>query len=472
MRIGSVFSGTGALELGLEWAGFGPTVWQIETDPWCRRVLKARFPDAQRYADVRAVDPAELDPIDLLCGGFPCQDVSAAGAGAGLDGDRSGLWVEQRRIIEGCAPRWVVVENVASGAVRWVDAVTRDLERLGYATLPIPLAAADVGAPHLRRRVFLVGRRRLGDAGIKRPQRATNAPQRAGRITGASSGALVDADGVGRQGSARHEDPGRPGAGARCPDVANAQRGELRLEWQRLPGRQPHALRSPGNAEPRDDRQDLADADGERWKGVRQPEHREQRGASWSESDGCGTDGPGWGAGRWPPAPSDVHAWGRVPAASQPAVCRVAYGAPKGLDRRRLKGLGNGVVPQCTQVVGEVIWLFEGRFLGKDLPSFEPVRTAALFAAEEKGQPARQLVQERRYQGVTVRLERVSCGKPTCRCQRGLLHGPYWYAYRWWRGRVVSRYIGKHLRPLPKSWQQKRKGSNATCRGVEDSEGT
>ena len=158
MRIGSLFSGVGGLELGIESAlrsaGHNPeVVWQVEINPFCRSVLAKHWPNATRYTDVKEANP---EPVDLIVGGFPCQDILGAGSGKGLAGDRSGLWFEFARIVEHLRPEWVVIENVASGAVRWVDAVRSGLERLGYATLPVPLSAADVGAPHLRRRIFIV----------------------------------------------------------------------------------------------------------------------------------------------------------------------------------------------------------------------------------------------------------------------------------------------------------------------------
>ncbi len=156
LTIGSLFSGVGGLELGLEWAGLGPTLWQVEKDPFCRAVLAKHWPDARRFDDVCGVGAADLAPVDLICGGFPCQDVSSAGRRAGLTGERSGLWREFARVVGERRPRWVVVENVTSGAARWVDAVVRELEQLGYACLPVPVAASDLGAPHQRARVFIV----------------------------------------------------------------------------------------------------------------------------------------------------------------------------------------------------------------------------------------------------------------------------------------------------------------------------
>ena len=98
-RIGSLFSGIGGLETGLERAGLGRVVWQVEQDTYCRQVLAKHWPDVARFDDVRSVGAGKLERVDLICGGFPCQDLSVAGSGEGLNGDRSGLWFEYARII-------------------------------------------------------------------------------------------------------------------------------------------------------------------------------------------------------------------------------------------------------------------------------------------------------------------------------------------------------------------------------------
>jgi len=164
MIIGSLFSGIGGLELGLERSGLGHTVWQVEQSPWARQVLARHWPHAERYEDVRTVGQHNLAPVDVICGGFPCQDVSSAGKGKGLAGSRSGLWYEFARIVGELQPKWVVAENVASGARKWVDAVTASMGQRGYGVLPVPLSASDVGAPHRRARVFLVCWRVAGDS--------------------------------------------------------------------------------------------------------------------------------------------------------------------------------------------------------------------------------------------------------------------------------------------------------------------
>jgi DNA-cytosine methyltransferase len=163
LKIGSLFAGVGGLELGLERAGLGVVVWQVEVDSFCRAVLENHYPYAKRFGDVCSVGKHNLEPVDVLCGGFPCQDVSVAGKGAGLAGERSGLWCEFARVVSELRPRWVVVENVSQGAKRWVDPVVRDLEQLGYATLLVPLEACAVGAPHERARLFIVAANAVED---------------------------------------------------------------------------------------------------------------------------------------------------------------------------------------------------------------------------------------------------------------------------------------------------------------------
>ena len=181
MRIGSLFSGIGGLELGLERAGLGRTVWQVERSAFCRWVLRSHWPGAVQHDDVRTVGRANLAPVDLICGGFPCQDLSSAGKGAGLAGARSGLWYHMERVINEIEPGWVVVENVASGWRRWLPVVRRRLWALGYAALPLRLRASDVGARHQRARVFVVAstdhaRLRLAQRAHLRGDGATQQP--------------------------------------------------------------------------------------------------------------------------------------------------------------------------------------------------------------------------------------------------------------------------------------------------------
>jgi len=173
LTIGSLFSGIGGLELGLERAGLGPVKWQVEIEPYCRAVLAKHWPSARRYEDVRSVGP-ELGPVDLICGGFPCQDISLSGPMCGISGSRSGLWSEFARIVGELRPRFVVVENVAELARSGLDVVLADLAGHGYDAVWFPLAASDVGAPHERERLFVVaysdqvGRTRPVEGGVVR----------------------------------------------------------------------------------------------------------------------------------------------------------------------------------------------------------------------------------------------------------------------------------------------------------------
>ena len=172
LRCGSLFSGVGLFELGLVWSGLvSEMAWQVEIDPWCRSVLAARYPGADRsVSDVSLAGSSNLASVDLICGGFPCQDVSGAGLGAGLGGARSGLWYQFRRIVEELRPPLVIVENVASGKGRWLCAVRSGLHALGYRTRAVQVSAADVGLPHRRERIFVVAyAERQGEP---QPQRA------------------------------------------------------------------------------------------------------------------------------------------------------------------------------------------------------------------------------------------------------------------------------------------------------------
>lgn len=162
MRFGSLFSGIGGLDLGLERAGM-ECAWQVEIDPYARRVLERHWPDIDQHEDVRQVcgrqcddGPGHLAPVDLICGGFPCQDISTAGHRAGIDGTRSGLWGEYVRLIRELRPRYVLVENVAALLGRGMGRVLGDLAELGFDAEWSVLPACAVGAPHLRERVFIV----------------------------------------------------------------------------------------------------------------------------------------------------------------------------------------------------------------------------------------------------------------------------------------------------------------------------
>ena len=155
MKIGSLFSGIGGLDLACEQVFDGQTLWQVEREPYCQKVLAARWPDAKRFDDVTQVSADVLEPVDVLCGGFPCQDLSIAGKRAGLDGARSGLYSEMMRLVSELRPRFVVFENVPA-LMKYRERVHDDLAALGYGSMWQMCQASDVGAPHRRRRVFVL----------------------------------------------------------------------------------------------------------------------------------------------------------------------------------------------------------------------------------------------------------------------------------------------------------------------------
>ena len=154
MRFGSLFAGIGGLDLGLERAGM-ECAWQVEIDDYCTRVLAKHWPDVPKYGDVRDVGEHNLEPVDLIAGGFPCQPHSVAGKRRGAEDDRN-LWPEFIRIIEELEPRLVLAENVPGIVTTYLDKVLSDLEGAGYtcATLNLPACAFD--APHKRARIFIV----------------------------------------------------------------------------------------------------------------------------------------------------------------------------------------------------------------------------------------------------------------------------------------------------------------------------
>src|SRR5438270_5688184 len=154
LTVGSLFSGIGGLDLGLERAGMS-VAWQVENDPFCAAVLEKHWPGVKRYGDIREIRWEEVESVDLVCGGFPCQPVSLAGRRLGTTDDRW-LWPEFARCVRTVRPRYVLVENVPGLLVRGMGDVLGDLAACGYDAEWDCLPAAAVGAPHLRYRVFIV----------------------------------------------------------------------------------------------------------------------------------------------------------------------------------------------------------------------------------------------------------------------------------------------------------------------------
>jgi len=177
-----LFSGIGGFALAARRVGW-ETVGFCEIDPYCQKVLAKHWPGVPIYEDVKTIvaDPQSdrrgprwargvainsengpptettfTGPVDIITGGFPCQDISYAGKGAGIEGERSGLWTELARIIGDIRPRWAVLENVAALLGRGLDRVAGDLAEIGYDCEWHCIPASAVGAPHRRDRIWIV----------------------------------------------------------------------------------------------------------------------------------------------------------------------------------------------------------------------------------------------------------------------------------------------------------------------------
>jgi DNA (cytosine-5)-methyltransferase 1 len=313
MTFGSLFAGIGGFDLGLERAGM-TCKWQVEIDDYASRVLAKHWPDVPRHGDVRTFPTADRDwSVDLICGGFPCQDISVAGKGAGLAGARSGLWYEFARIIREVGPRWVIVENVRALTSRGLGTVLADLARLGFDAEWHCIPASAVGAPHRRERIWIVAFRNTDS------ERKT-----CDRVSDSKHGRAVSTE-------ARRQ-PTRICCEPDVPDsigFADAMRGDGAA------GRGLHAGGGQRNRGTRCAGQAgqgaivVADANRSRLE----EQQGKDTGGAWaiSRPESCG--------GEW---------W-----ATEPDVGRVAHGVPARVDR--LRGLGNAVVPQVVEVIGRAI---------------------------------------------------------------------------------------------------------------------
>jgi DNA (cytosine-5)-methyltransferase 1 len=353
VNVGSLFAGIGGFDLGLQRAGMRVS-WQVELDPYCRAVLARHFPEARRYEDVREVGAATLAPVDLICGGFPCQDLSAAGRGAGLDGARSGLWAEFAWIVRELRPRYVVVENVPAlltgKGKRWdrapVGRVLGDLAEAGYDAEWACLSAREFGAPHLRKRIWLVAYP-AWDAEA-RPAAASGAERQRARPGGPASRArgLPDADRDGcpqgvRLGTGAGE-PSRSADALRRRPVAAVADAEGDSERPGLCPSQAPGKRRRRPSDRRGTRGAVADADASRLSGVTAVDGdtsaRHETPKSRGHADRSSRpQGDPWGF--------------------EPDVGRVADGVPARVDR--LAALGNALLPQIAEWIGRRILEYE-----------------------------------------------------------------------------------------------------------------
>ena len=377
LTFGSLFAGIGGFDLGLERAGMR-CEWQVEIDPYARAVLAKHWPNVRRHEDVRTFPPPEGEwGVDVICGGFPCQDISVAGKGAGLAGERSGLWYEFARIIGELRPRYVIVENVAALLARGMGTVLGDLSTLGYDAEWHVIPASAVGAPHRRERVWIVGFRsrtcaethaprsdadRIGSHraevnvvggvelrdeqdGFAGPLGANVAHAHCRQVhrlrADARDGGTIPAQGQQRE--FRRGDGGED-----VPDaigIGDAVRGDGSAGTAAVAGRRLHAGGSQRNRGPGCAGQagqgacDVADAErGQRCQFGGSALLRGRTDETEQIGLGCGGNGRPGGGDWW---------------AVEPDVGRVAHGVPARVDR--LRCLGNAVVPQIVEVIGRAI---------------------------------------------------------------------------------------------------------------------
>jgi DNA (cytosine-5)-methyltransferase 1 len=328
-----LFSGIGGFSLGLERTGGFETVAFCEIDPFCRRVLAKHWPTVRQYEDVRTLTAERLSAdgisVDVICGGFPCQDISFAGKGAGIKGERSGLWTEYARLVDEIRPSFVIVENVAALLSRGLDVVLGDLATLGFDAEWHCIPAAAVGAPHRRDRLWIVA--------------YPNIDRR-------------DDDGEGSDGNQGDAQPAivalrepwiRPEGGA---DVAHAARLQSGRQEQR-----PERERARASSEP----ESLADAtnDGAGWRQQQPQGGKSSRhvanAASWRRREDVLDEQSAPRVGEITRQLAGCLAGANGQWVPEPDVGRVAHGIPSRVDR--LRTLGNAVVSKIPKIIGNAI---------------------------------------------------------------------------------------------------------------------
>ena len=154
MTVCDLFAGIGGFSLGLERSGM-TIKYQVEINEYCNRILAKHWPSVKRFQDIRTIGTDQIGPVDVVCGGFPCQPFSLAGERKGAKDDRH-LWPEMLRIITALRPTWVIGENTPGIINMELDNVLADLEGAGYACQSFVIPACSIDAPHRRDRVWIV----------------------------------------------------------------------------------------------------------------------------------------------------------------------------------------------------------------------------------------------------------------------------------------------------------------------------
>ena len=352
MNVLDLFSGIGGFSLGLERAGF-KTVAFCEVDKKCQAVLKKHWPDVPMFDDVSNLKGKDIEEkIDVICGGFPCQDISLAGKGAGLAGKRSGLWSEFHRLIEEIRPKYAIIENVSALRSRGLDQVLREISEIGYDAEWHCITAASVGAPHRRDRIWIVAY-------------ANSEPSEQTDSEAISKQSKRDSwVGFTRCGGRQYESSSNQKmAYANDSRSRASENGNNTKRSETVERRQEQSLnRSSGSSA------NLAYADDIRSSRSSETGIRENLGKAWSQFTRGSSIGYSWkmadtddkGLQRdvgereaGTQGESERHASERCWWAIEPDVGRVANGIPGRVDR--LKQLGNAVVPQIPQLIGMAI---------------------------------------------------------------------------------------------------------------------
>lgn len=318
-------------------------------------------------------------PVDLICGGFPCQDISNAGKRAGIDGERSGLWSEFARVVGLVRPRVIVVENVAALLGRGVERVLGDLAALGYDAEWSTLRASDVGAPHRRERLFVVAHANAGGCGSGLGNIRARQPDVDGRSEGLAHSGRVDRQRRGVVGVVGVAEAARGGEGAQrqrhrdtagdgCPGATLADGNGHGCEGVWSGG----VL--DGERAPRGDDTDGCNGS---WPMGDAAEPGRARAESWARSAGESTVGAAGAGGngrstesglgrssdglparldRWPARPGEPqHAWEPPRTTTRERSIKPGGLRPHPTRAARLRALGNAVVPEVAFLVGEVI---------------------------------------------------------------------------------------------------------------------
>lgn len=403
-RFLSLFAGIGGFDLGLERAGW-QCVGQVEIEPFCLAVLAKHWPHVPRWGDIRDATAESIrgryGHIDAIVGGFPCQDISVAGKGAGIGGERSGLWYEMLRLIRELGPAWVVAENVPALRARGADRVLGDLEGAGYACWPLVVGADDVGAPHRRKRVWIVAYR-----GHRQPQESEGPDGLSGERTqdwrreqlDARAGTGSEPDSPPRATPTGDAEPSI--ASASSDAVANTERDAVREQQQRLPARRASGVRDEGQAE-------SAFPGWPARPGERQYEWEESRLANAAsarrESGECGASGPIRNdSGR---SESERRSGSSEPrgSAGQPrqgtnqgsseqslgcTAARLPERLVRAANRSSLRAYGNAVVPQVAEQIGRAI-LAATAAPSATRPADEGTPSAAIDTAATPSTPTR-----------------------------------------------------------------------------------